>query len=124
MGTAEQLELQDVHDQPAVNYQGPVFLTQAVLPAMREQGSPAPTLSVARALRGAARGIRGSKPTAFANAQTAQSAGAAIADAATSAAYRFRWQTSSQAQSLVGVSPADHDGDRVLNLTRPWSSWS
>ena len=75
-----------------------------------------------RALRGLLAAYVARTRTAFANAQTTQSAGAAIADAATSAAYRFRWQTSSQAQSLVGVSLADHDGDRVLNLTRPWIS--
>src|SRR5262249_40425464 len=38
VGTAEQLTMQDVRDQLEVNYLGPVALTQAVLPAMREAG--------------------------------------------------------------------------------------
>lgn len=59
---------------------------------------------------------------AFAAAQTAQSAGAAIAEAATSPAYRFRWQTSDQAAAFVGVSLADLDGARVLGITRTWIS--
>jgi NAD(P)-dependent dehydrogenase (short-subunit alcohol dehydrogenase family) len=60
--------------------------------------------------------------SAFAAAQTAQSAGAAIAAAATSPTYRFRWQTSDQAASFVGVSLADIDGERAINLTRTWIS--
>jgi NAD(P)-dependent dehydrogenase (short-subunit alcohol dehydrogenase family) len=59
---------------------------------------------------------------AFAHAQSAQSAGAAISRAATSSSYRFRWQTSDQACALVGTSLADLDGERVLGVTRPWIS--
>ncbi|GEB63029.1 short-chain dehydrogenase/reductase [Sinomonas atrocyanea] len=57
---------------------------------------------------------------AFAGAQTAADAGAAIADAATSTAYRFRWQTSEVAVRFVGASLADLDGERVLGVTRSW----
>ena len=57
---------------------------------------------------------------AFANAQTPQDAGAAIADAATSDESRFRWQTSESASRFVGVSLADLDGTRVSGFTRPW----
>ncbi|MGT2462332.1 SDR family NAD(P)-dependent oxidoreductase [Sinomonas atrocyanea] len=57
---------------------------------------------------------------AFAGAQTAADAGAAIADAATSTAYRFRWQTSEAAVRFVGASLADLDGERVLGVTRSW----
>ncbi|WP_369045808.1 SDR family NAD(P)-dependent oxidoreductase [Sinomonas sp. P10A9] len=57
---------------------------------------------------------------AFAGAQSAQEAGAAIADAATSDAYRFRWQTSEAAVRFVGASLADLDGERVLGVTRTW----
>ncbi|WP_402843305.1 SDR family NAD(P)-dependent oxidoreductase [Microbacterium sp. GXS0129] len=59
---------------------------------------------------------------AFANAQTPESAGAAIADAARADEYRFRWQSSAGATSFVGVSLADTDGSRVLGFTRPWIS--
>ncbi|CAM3787725.1 SDR family NAD(P)-dependent oxidoreductase [Smaragdicoccus niigatensis] len=59
---------------------------------------------------------------AFANAQSATSAGVAIADAATSDEFRFRWQTSDAAAAFVGVSLADPDGERVLGFTRPWIS--
>ncbi|MCD2499101.1 SDR family NAD(P)-dependent oxidoreductase [Microbacterium nymphoidis] len=59
---------------------------------------------------------------AFANAQTPESAGAAIADAALADEYRFRWQSSAGATSFVGVSLADTDGSRVLGFTRPWIS--
>jgi NAD(P)-dependent dehydrogenase (short-subunit alcohol dehydrogenase family) len=57
---------------------------------------------------------------AFAGAQTAAEAGAAIADAVTSADYRFRWQTSEAAVRFVGASLADLDGERVLGVTRAW----
>ncbi|MFQ6155320.1 SDR family NAD(P)-dependent oxidoreductase [Micrococcus luteus] len=57
---------------------------------------------------------------AFAGAQTAAEAGAAIADAATSEDYRFRWQTSEAAVRFVGASLADLDGERVLGVTRTW----
>lgn len=58
--------------------------------------------------------------TAFDHAQSALSAAAAIADAVTSASYRFRWQTSAGASAFVGASLADLDGERVLGLTRTW----
>jgi short-subunit dehydrogenase len=57
---------------------------------------------------------------AFANAQSAAEAGEAIAAAATSAEYRFRWQTSTAASQFAGISLADLDGSRVLQFTRPW----
>ena len=57
---------------------------------------------------------------AFAQAQTAVDAGTAIADASTSDAYRFRWQTSEAALQFAGASLADLDGERVLGFTRPW----
>ena len=57
---------------------------------------------------------------AFANAQSSQDAAAAIADAATSTDYRFRWQTSEGATAFVGMSLADTDGSRVLGATRGW----
>ncbi|MGN6723040.1 MAG: SDR family NAD(P)-dependent oxidoreductase [Marmoricola sp.] len=57
---------------------------------------------------------------AFSNAQTAQDAGAAIADAALAGEYKFRWQTSDAAVAFVGASLADIDGSRVLGFTRPW----
>lgn len=57
---------------------------------------------------------------AFANAQSARDAGAAIADAATATEYRFRWQTSEGATAFVGMSLADTDGSRVLGATRGW----
>ena len=57
---------------------------------------------------------------AFASAQTSRDAAAAIADAATSTDYRFRWQTSEGATAFVGMSLADTDGSRVLGTTRGW----
>lgn len=57
---------------------------------------------------------------AFANAQTAKSAGAAIAAAVLSDEYRFRWQTSEGATAFVSASLADTDGSRVLGFTRGW----
>ncbi|WEF20493.1 SDR family NAD(P)-dependent oxidoreductase [Microbacterium maritypicum] len=57
---------------------------------------------------------------AFANAQSAESAGAAIADAVLSDEYRFRWQSSEGATRFVGVSLADTDGSGVLGFTRSW----
>lgn len=57
---------------------------------------------------------------AFKNAQSAQSAGEAIADAATSGTYRFRYQTSPQASAFAGMSLADLDGQKVLDATRTW----
>ncbi|MGO4597709.1 SDR family NAD(P)-dependent oxidoreductase [Terrabacter sp. 2RAF25] len=57
---------------------------------------------------------------AFANAQSSRDAAAAIADAAMSADYRFRWQTSDGATAFVGMSLADTDGSRVLGATRGW----
>jgi short-subunit dehydrogenase len=58
---------------------------------------------------------------AFAAAQSAHDAGVAIAEAAISEDYRFRWQTSEGAAAFVGLSLADHDGNRVLSATRPWT---
>lgn len=57
---------------------------------------------------------------AFANAQSSRDAAVAIADAATSTGYRFRWQTSEGATAFVGMSLADTDGSRVLGVTRSW----
>jgi NAD(P)-dependent dehydrogenase (short-subunit alcohol dehydrogenase family) len=57
---------------------------------------------------------------AFANAQGADDAGAAIAACATSTSYAFRWQTSPGATAFVGTSLADLDGERVLGATRTW----
>ncbi len=59
---------------------------------------------------------------AFANAQTAQSAGTAIADAVTASDFTFRRQTSDTASAFVGVSLADLDGERVRSFTSPWIS--
>jgi short-subunit dehydrogenase len=58
--------------------------------------------------------------TAFANAQSAADAGAAIAAAALSEEPRFRWQSSEAATAFVGVSLADLDGSRVRAFTAPW----
>lgn len=55
---------------------------------------------------------------AFANAQTAQSAALAIADAAMTESFRFRWQSSDAATTFAGISLADLDGERVLGVTR------
>jgi len=57
---------------------------------------------------------------AFANAQSAADAGAAIASCATAQSYAFRWQTSPGATAFVGMSLADLDGERVLGATRSW----
>jgi NAD(P)-dependent dehydrogenase (short-subunit alcohol dehydrogenase family) len=57
---------------------------------------------------------------AFASAQSSRDAAVAIADAATSTDYRFRWQTSEGATAFVGMSLADTDGSRVLGATRSW----
>ena len=180
VGTAEQLSMQDVQDQLAVNYLGPVLLTKAVLPGMRERGTGR-VLTVtsvggavgqpfADAYCGAKFAVEGfmqslavvaerfgvwvtvvepaavasefdanvARPeaaapyedllaayvrraeTSFAHAQSAVSAGAAIADAATAEDYRFRWQTSEQARAFVGTSLADLDGEGVLGVTRTW----
>ena len=59
---------------------------------------------------------------AFAAAQSASDAGAAIADCVTAQSYRFRWQTSPGATAFVGMSLADLDGERVLGATRTWIS--
>jgi short-subunit dehydrogenase len=182
VATAEQLTLDDVREQLEVNYLGPVALTKAVLPAMREAGSgrvltvtsvggvvgqpfadaycgakfavegfmqslavvverfgvwvsviePAAVASefVANVARPASHGpygelldaYLGRTRTAFAAAQSASSAGLAIAEAATSPDYRFRWQTSDQATAFAGLSLADLDGARVMGMTRTWIS--
>jgi NAD(P)-dependent dehydrogenase (short-subunit alcohol dehydrogenase family) len=57
---------------------------------------------------------------AFANAQSATDAGAAIAGCAMATSYAFRWQTSPGATAFVGMSLADLDGERVLGATRTW----
>ena len=57
---------------------------------------------------------------AFSRAQSAESAGSAIAGIATAPEFRFRNQTSDAARNFVGVSLADLDGERVLGFTRPW----
>ncbi|WP_115790466.1 SDR family NAD(P)-dependent oxidoreductase [Arthrobacter silvisoli] len=57
---------------------------------------------------------------AFANAQTPESAGKAIADIATTHDFTFRSQTSEAATAFAGVSLADLDGSRVRNFTAPW----
>ena len=57
---------------------------------------------------------------AFANAQSAADAGAAIAACATAQSYAFRWQTSAGATAFVAMSLADLDGERVLGATRTW----
>ncbi len=59
---------------------------------------------------------------AFATAQSAADAGAAIAACATADTYSFRWQTSAGATAFVGMSLADLDGERVLGTTRTWIS--
>lgn len=58
---------------------------------------------------------------AFADAQSAQSAGEAIAGAALAGDYRFRWQTSDAATSFAGLSLADLDGSKVFGATRSWT---
>lgn len=58
---------------------------------------------------------------AFANAQSAESAGEAIAGAVLADEYRFRWQTSDAASAFVGMSLADPDGSRVFGATAPWT---
>jgi NAD(P)-dependent dehydrogenase (short-subunit alcohol dehydrogenase family) len=180
--TAEQLSMDDVTAQLAVNYLGPVALTKAVLPGMRERGrgriltvtsvggavgqpfadaycgakfavegfmqSLAPVAErfgvwvsvvepgavasdfVANVTRAGSDGVYDElmaayarrTGAAFASAQPAAEAGAAIAGAATSPTYRFRWQTSAQATGFVGLSLADVSGDAVLGTTRTWLS--
>lgn len=57
---------------------------------------------------------------AFADAQSAPAAAAAIAYAVTSEHYAFRWQTSAGATAFSGLSLGDVDGSRVLAATRTW----
>lgn len=57
---------------------------------------------------------------AFASAQSPESAGEALAGAALSDTYRFRWQTSDAATSFAGISLADLDGEKVFDTTRAW----
>lgn len=180
VGSAEQLTMAQIQAQLDVNYLGPVAMTKAVLPMMRQAGrgriltvtsvggvvgqpfadaycgakfavegfmqslavvaetfgvwvsviEPAAVASefVANVERPESIGAYGTlldnyiarTSGAFAQAQTAADAGAAIAAAATSDTYRFRWQTSSAAEQFASVSLADLDGERVLGLTRPW----
>jgi short-subunit dehydrogenase len=180
VGTAEQLSMKQIQDQLDVNYLGPVAMTKAVLPGMREAGrgriltvtsvggvvgqpfadaycgakfavegfmqslavvaetfgvwvsvvEPAAVTSefvanVERSITedaysGLLANYISRTAAAFATAQTAAEAGAAIAAAATSDDYRFRWQTSPAAEQFAGVSLADIDGERVLGFTRPW----
>ncbi|WP_296193286.1 SDR family oxidoreductase [uncultured Microbacterium sp.] len=56
----------------------------------------------------------------FAQAQSAQSAGEAIADAALASDYRFRHQTGDAARTFVERSLADLDGSAVVDMTREW----
>lgn len=84
------------------------FTTNAILPSTDDAYSPLLAKYIART------------EGAFAHAQTAQSAGAAIAAAATSPDFRFRWQTSDTAVAFAGVSLADGDGSRVRAFTAPW----
>ncbi|MBL0748660.1 SDR family NAD(P)-dependent oxidoreductase [Nocardioides baculatus] len=58
---------------------------------------------------------------AFAAAQSAADAGRAIAEAATSPDYRFRWQTSPGAAAFVAMSLADGDGSQVFDATDAWT---
>jgi len=84
------------------------FVENAILP---ESGGPYGSLLDAYIARSTG---------AFANAQSAESAGAAIAAAVLSDEYRFRWQSSEAATRFVGVSLADTDGSGVLGFTRSW----
>jgi short-subunit dehydrogenase len=181
VGSAEQLSMDEIRDQLAVNYLGPVHLTKLVLPGMREAGSGriltitsvggAVGQPFADAYCGAKFAVEGfmqslapvaqqfgvwvsvvepaavasdfvsnvQRPDpgtgayaallsaylqrtagAFANAQSSSDAAAAIADAATSSTYRFRWQTSQAATAFVGMSLKDLDGEGVLAATRTW----
>ena len=111
VGTAEDLTMEEIEAQLAVNYLGPVRLTKAVLPAMRERGQGR-ILTVTS--------VGGVVGQPFAAAQQAADAGRAIADAATSDDYRFRWQTSESAERFAGISLADLDGSRVHGVTAGW----
>ena len=111
VGTAEDLTMEEIEAQLAVNYLGPVRLTKAVLPAMRERGQGR-ILTVTS--------VGGVVGQPFAAAQQAADAGRAIADAATSDDYRFRWQTSEAAERFAGISLADLDGSRVHGVTAGW----
>lgn len=181
VGTAEQLSMEEIRDQLAVNYLGPVQLTKLVLPGMRQVGAGriltitsvggAVGQPFADAYCGAKFAVEGfmqslapvaqqfgiwvsivepaavasefvnnvQRPDpgegpyapllnaylqrtagAFANAQTSIDAATAIANAATSTMYRFRWQTSAAAEAFVSMSLKDLDGDGVLSATRTW----
>jgi len=56
----------------------------------------------------------------FANAQPAVDAARTVVEAAVTDAPRFRWQTSDAAVAFSGLSLADLDGSRVLDVTRAW----
>lgn len=64
----------------------------------------------------------GRSTVAFANAQTAQSAGVAIADALLADSFTFRHQTSDAARAFAGVSLADIDGHQVRAMTAGWTA--
>lgn len=180
LATAEQLSMAEIQAQLEVNYLGPVRLTKAFLPGMRERGAgriltvtsvggvvgqpfadaycgakfavegfmqslaavaarfgvwvsvvePAAVASefVANVSRQDAAGVYAEPlqaylartEQAFAAAQSAEDAGAAIAAAASAADYRFRWQTSPAARAFAGLSLADLDGAAVLAQTSTW----
>ncbi|MDR2257396.1 MAG: SDR family NAD(P)-dependent oxidoreductase [Arthrobacter sp.] len=181
VGTAEQLSMEAVEEQIAVNYLAPVRLTKLVLPGMREAGHGR-ILSVtsvggavgqpfADAYCGAKFALEGFMQSlapvaercgvhvsvmepaavassfvenavrpevedgpyaellgayyrrtegAFAAAQSAESAGEAIAAAACDPSPVFRYQSSEGATAFVSASLADTDGERVLGFTRGW----
>ena len=182
LGTAEQLPMAEIRAQLEVNYLGPVRLTKAVLPGMREAGrgriltvtsvGGAVGQPFADAYCGAKFAVEGFMQSlapvaarfgiwvsviepaavasefvanvsrqdesgpyadllqaylartagAFASAQQSVDAAAAIATAATSTEYRFRWQTSDPARAFAGLSLADLDGSAVLGQTSGWLS--
>ncbi len=59
---------------------------------------------------------------AFAAAQSSPDAASVIVEAATTDEPRFRWQTTEAASTFVGLSLADLEGTRVLDLTSTWVS--
>ncbi len=57
---------------------------------------------------------------AFAAAQHPRDAAAVVVEAATTAAPKFRWQTSAGASTFAGLSLADLNGNQVLQQTATW----